>query len=75
MVQQNGYNGTDDGSYAGVEGTKSPTGDRHVPAVAKSELPPVSAQSPVKTPIRHTPMPAPKQRWGERGGGKSHGGN
>lgn len=64
---------TSSGSYAGKRNSKSPTGNRPRPAVAKNTPsvpgPPAKPKYPKKT-----AMPAPKMKWGKRGGGKPMGG-
>lgn len=59
--------GSDDGSYKGVLGTKSPTGSRPVPTIARDDPHDIMAANianaaPVKVPIEHTPMPAPSMK-------------
>lgn len=67
---------TSSGSYSGNRGSKSPTGSRPTPSVAKNSPSPhggkpgAGAMKP-----KVTSMPAPKQKWASRGGGKPHGGN
>lgn len=67
------YN-TSSGSYSGKRGSKSPTGSRPTPNVAKNTPRSDGVPGATKPAIRNTPMPAPKQRWGTRGGGKPNGG-
>lgn len=65
---------TSSGRYRGQGSSKAPTGSRPRPKVAKNSAtvpgPPARPTYPKKT-----AMPAPKARWGKRGGGKPHGGS
>lgn len=65
---------TSSGRTKGVSNTKSPTGKRPTPKVAKNSPKIPGAPSAPHYP-KQTSMPAPKQKWGKRGGGKAHGGN
>lgn len=58
------YNTNSGGSYKGKSGTKSPTGNRPVPQVAKDTPRFPGPPGPVKRSIRHTPMPAPNRKAG-----------
>jgi hypothetical protein len=76
MAAPRDRNGAGRGGFGKVPGrraTKTPTGKRPVPKVAKSSLPPMVEPAAPHYPTP-TPMPKPKMRWGKRGGGKPHGG-
>jgi len=65
---------TSSGSYSGRRGTKTPTGSRPTPNVAKNSPRSDGVPGGGRVATRPTSMPAPKEKWGTRGGGKPHGG-
>jgi len=62
------------GQYSGVSGSKSPTGARPTPRVARNVATPQMSHRKTSRPVKHTAMGSPKADYGTRGGGKGNGG-
>lgn len=69
------FNTDNTGRAPGSSNSRTPTGSRPTPRVAKNRIPSSTLPGATRRAISRFPMPTPLRKWATRGGGKPHGGS